>query len=60
MKIKATFGIGISNARQEDVIEIDDDELLDCETDEDRENLIMGYIEDWSNNFIDIGYEIID
>jgi len=50
---KVSLSIGYINASQEDVIEIDDDELNDCKTDEERETLIWEYWRDWSGNYID-------
>ena len=45
---------------REDIIDIDDDEYNECESDMEREALLLDYWRDWSNNFIDGGWEIID
>ena len=59
-KLKVVLGIGIANSDQEDVIEIDQDEWDDCETDEQRSDLMESYWADWSNNYIDGYFELID
>ena len=55
-----TLGIGIANARQVDVLDIDEAEWVACETEDAREKLMDSYWRDWSNNFIDGGSELID
>ena len=57
MKIKVTLSIGYSTANREDVIEVDVDEYNECETDEERDNLLYQYWKDWSSDFIDGGWE---
>jgi hypothetical protein len=59
-KMKVTLGIGFHNANQEDVIDIDETEWNECETDEEREDLINDYWQNWANNYIDGGTEIIE
>jgi len=59
-KLKVTLGIGYPTATHEDIIEIDDTEWAECETDEEREDLINSYWTDWSNNYIDGGADIIE
>jgi hypothetical protein len=59
-KMKVSLGIGYSNSNQEDIIEIDEDEWNECETDEDRADLMNDYWKNWADNFIDGGTEIID
>ena len=58
--LAVSIGIGLANARQEDVIFINDNEWNDCETQEDRDDLCQQYWQDWSNNLIDGSFEIID
>lgn len=60
MKAKVSLSIGFSGCSQDDVIEIDDDELKNCETDEERENLLNEYWKEWSNNYIDGSIDLID
>ena len=60
MMAKVTLGIGFPGANQEDEIEIDDTELAECETEEQKQDLLHGYWRDWSNNYIDGGIEIIE
>lgn len=59
-KLKVYLGIGYPTATHEDVIEIDDQELADCETDEEREELCQQYWKDWSNNYIEGWFELED
>lgn len=59
-QLKVELRIGISGAYQKDVIEVDDQELEECETHEDRENLLDEYWNDWANNYIDGHFELID
>jgi hypothetical protein len=59
-QMKVTLGIGFANAKQEEIIYIDDDEWSECETNEQRENLMNEYWQDWANNYIDGGTEIIE
>ncbi len=59
-KIKVTLSIGIANARQEDVLEINDDEWNDCDTEEERQDLMDEYWKYWSNDYIDGGVELVE
>ena len=59
MKVRMTLGIGYHNANHEDVVDVDDDEWAECETDHDRDELLGLYWRDWSNNYIDGGWTII-
>ena len=59
-KVRVSLSIGISNARQEDVLYIDDGEWADCETDEQRDELIHEYWVDWIWNYIDGDCEVVD
>jgi len=59
-KLKVTLGIGFANIRQEDEIEVDDEELDKCETEQEKLDLLEEYWKDWSNNYIDGGFELID
>ena len=52
-KFNVSLSIGYANASHEDVIEIDEDEWAECETEEEREDLKNDYWRDWSNNYID-------
>ena len=58
MKVKMMLGIGYSNANQEEIIDVDDDDYNACETQEDKDNLLHEYWVDWSNNYIDGGWVI--
>lgn len=60
MRIKVKLSIGIANSSQTDEIEIDDDEYNACSTDEEREELLKQYWDDWANDYIDGGWEIVE
>ena len=47
------LGIGVANASQYDEVEIPDEELAACETENEREKLIDRYLQDWMWNHID-------
>ena len=59
-QIKVSLGIGFAIATREDIIDIDEAEWNECETDEQREDLINDYWRDWSNNYIDGGAELVE
>jgi hypothetical protein len=59
-KLKVSLGIGLADCKQYDVIEIDKDEWNDCETEEEREQLIEEYAQEWANNLIAIGVQRIE
>lgn len=59
-KIKVTLNIGYLTAIREDVIEIDDQEWTDCETDEERDVLKDEYWKNWSNEYIEGEAELIE
>lgn len=50
---KVTLSIGYSGAVQEDIIEVDDDELADCETEYERQDLLNEYWRDWAGSYIE-------
>ena len=50
-----TLGIGISNAVQEDSLDIPDEEIDECADQHELEELINNYWSDWSSNYIDGG-----
>ncbi len=60
MRFRVTLGIGFANGEQEDEIDIDDDDLDACETDEEREELIWEYWQEWANNYIDGGISPVE
>ena len=60
MKIKATLGIGISNAHRTTIIEIPDEELEDMTEDEKSSYIRDFYVDLWMWECIDCGYEIIE
>lgn len=58
-KVKVSLSIGLSNCRQSDVLDIDQEEWDSCANEEEQEKLVEGMANDWANNYIDIGMEII-
>lgn len=58
-KIKVTLSIGYPGADREDILDVDDDEWNDCETDRERQELMNMYWRTWSNDYIDGGSELI-
>ena len=58
-KLKVSLGIGYAGAKHTDTIDIDNDEWNDCETDQEREDLIDRYATEWAWNYIEIGGEIV-
>lgn len=59
-KLKVELSIGIANASQNDVIDIDNDEWAACENDEQREKLKDSYWKDWAWNYIDGCANLVD
>ena len=60
MLVRFTLSIGYSNASHEEDVDIDDDDFLACETQEQKDRLLEEYWNDWSNNYIDGGFEVIE
>jgi hypothetical protein len=58
-KIKVTLSIGVSNANQEDILEIDEAEWNKCETEDQRDSLMNQYWKDWSDNYIEGSTELV-
>ncbi len=54
MIFTVTLCIGLQG-RQEDHLEIPDDELDECSSEDERQELIDSYWRDWAWNFIDGG-----
>ena len=59
MKIKVWLGINISGCRREDILEIDEKEL-DGMSEDEQEEWIFGYVEDWANQYINIAWKEIE
>ena len=47
---RVSLSIGYPTATHEDVIEVDDDELAACETEDQVHDLLNQYWVDWSNS----------
>ena len=54
-KFNVSLGIGIANARQTGVIEIPDEDIDSCESNEAKEDLLQWYLNEWISNYIDAG-----
>jgi len=59
-KLKVYLGIGYPTANHEDIIDVDDAELADCETEEDRDKLLSEYWAGWANNYIEGYHELVE
>jgi hypothetical protein len=58
-KMKVSLSIGYPGATREDVLEVDDTEWGECKTSQEQEELLESYWQEWSNNYIDGGFELI-
>ena len=59
-RFKVTLSIGYQGAEHEDVIDIDDDDWSDCETDEQRETMKNAEWQEWANGSIEGCIEIVE
>ena len=59
-KIKVSLGIGLSNCRQEDILDIDEDEWGYCSNEEEREKLMYEIAEEWASSYIDLGAALVE
>lgn len=59
-KFRFTLSIGYANATQTEEIEIPDEDLNACSSDQERERLIEEELSMWASNYIDGGWEQID
>jgi hypothetical protein len=59
-QLKVSLSIGYPGANHEDIIEVDDDELAECQTEQEKDDLLTQYWVDWSNNYIEGYHEIVD
>lgn len=59
-KIKVSLSINFPGITHKDVIEVDEYRWEECKGELDRSNLMEEIWKEWSNNFIDGGYELID
>ncbi len=53
MKYKVTLSIGFHGAEHNDILDVCDEEIADCETDEELQRLLDDYWKDWAWNYID-------
>ncbi|MFT7338160.1 MAG: hypothetical protein ACI92B_001489 [Marinobacter maritimus] len=59
-QMKVSLSIGYPGAEHHDVIEVEDDELSACKTDDERQKLLAEYWKEWSGDFIDGYYDLIN
>ena len=59
-QLKVHLSIGYPGANHEDIIDVDDGELAECETEQEREDLLTQYWVDWSNDYIEGYHELVD
>lgn len=59
MKILVTLSIGLANAKQQDVLEIPDEEVEGL-SEEERQKVIDEHWQAWAWNYIDGGATIIE
>ncbi len=60
MKIRTWLSIGFSSrAERKGEIDVPDDELEGL-CDMKKDEVIMGYVQDWANNYIDMGYAEVE
>lgn len=57
-KVKMHLSIGYSNASRESTFELS--EYWETLSEEEKEKELEEILEDWANNYIETGYEIID
>lgn len=56
MKIKAHLSIGYSNARQDEIIEIPDEDLRGM-TQEQRSDYVNDCVQEWADNYIETWWD---
>jgi hypothetical protein len=59
-QLKVSLSIGMSRDRRHAVIEVDNDELAECETEEAREELLYSYWKAWADNYINVEFELVE
>ena len=59
VQVRVTLSIGYPKAKHEDIIEVDDDEYAACKTEDERQDLLDGYWQEWASNYIDGHCEVI-
>lgn len=60
MKLKVYLSIGFPTANHEEIIDVDDNELASCKTEEEREKLLSEYWTEWASGYIDGGHELVE
>jgi hypothetical protein len=58
MKVNAYLSIGYPAADHSDIIEVPDDELEGLSEDR-RDEVINEYVQDWADNYIQVGWKEI-
>jgi len=60
MKVKVKLSIGFPTACLTDVLEVDQYDYDACETEEQKQELIDEYVNEWTWNYIEISQEILE
>ena len=60
MEYKVTLSIGYPGADHQDILEVDDEDLSGCQTEESKADLIQQYAIEWANNYIEVWTEPVD
>lgn len=58
-KLRVSLSIGFVGAKHEDVIDVDDEELEECSSEDERNELLNSYWQDWANNYIEGVCELV-
>jgi hypothetical protein len=59
MRIKVKLSIGFPTACRRETLDIPDEELEGMSPDE-QESYLMEYVQEWANNYIDYGYDVVE
>lgn len=59
IKVKFFVGVGLWKANQEEIVIIEDKNLDITDKDE-VDSYLNEYLRDWANNYIQMGYEILE
>ena len=59
MRVKMQLSIGFPTAKHEDVIDVDDAELEGL-SEEQKENYLFEYANEWAQNYIELGVQVVE
>lgn len=57
--MKVELCIGYPTAKHSDVIDVDDEELEECLSDEEIQKVCYEYWKEWANNYIEADFKLI-